>query len=342
VAFVAVYVKSIVFYLTIQAMDNGRLDLNLLLTLEALLAERNVTKAAARLHLSQPAVSAQLSRLRDVFDDPLLIPAHRGMTPTAKALDLLGPLREALDQLRITFHSHKDFSPTRGKLTVTVACTDYVQAAVLMPFAVALRERAPGVRLAIRHWDPASMEQQLSRGEIDLAITTPDPSHVHLRTCHLFTETYVLIGRRGHPSLRSGLTAEEFVKLEHVIVSPSGGAFTTPIDEALAALGLRRQVVMSAASFLFVPEIVSSSDLVALVPRRQLRSQADRLVLVDIPWLSEQFDISLIWHERSHGHAGHRWIRDLVVEVAADEGKGVRMPDLARAGGATKADRMSA
>jgi DNA-binding transcriptional LysR family regulator len=98
---------------------------------------------------------------------------------------------------------------------------------------------------------------------------------------------------------------------------------------------------MSAASFLFVPEIVSSSDLVALVPRRQLRSQADRLVLVDIPWLSEQFDISLIWHERSHGHAGHRWIRDLVVEVAADEGKGVRMPELARAGRATKADRRS-
>jgi DNA-binding transcriptional LysR family regulator len=84
---------------------------------------------------------------------------------------------------------------------------------------------------------------------------------------------------------------------------------------------------MSAASFLFVPEIVSSSDLVALVPRRQLRSQADRLVSVDIPWLSEQFDISLIWHERSHGHAGHRWIRDLVVEVAADDGKRVRMPD---------------
>lgn len=263
------------------------------------------------------------------------------MTPTAKALDLLGPLREALDQLRFTLHSHKDFSPTRGKLTVTIACTDYVQAAVLMPFAVALRQRAPGVRLAIRHWDPASMELQLSRGEIDLAITTPDPSHVHLRTRHLFTETYVLIGRRDHPSLRPGLAAEEFVKLEHVIVSPSGGAFTTPIDEALAALGHRRQVVMSAASFLFVPEIVSSSDLVALVPRRQLRSQADRLVLVDIPWLSEQFDISLIWHERSHGHAGHRWIRDLVVEVAADEGKGVRMPELARAGRATKADRRS-
>src|SRR3954466_3372243 len=90
------------FLATIHRMDTRRLDLNLLVTLEALLAERNVTRAAARLHLSQPAVSAQLNRLRKLFDDPLLIPAQRGMTPTAKALELLEPLRQALDQVRTT------------------------------------------------------------------------------------------------------------------------------------------------------------------------------------------------------------------------------------------------
>ena len=106
------YVKLIDLGDTIQMVDTTRIDLNLLVTLEALLAEQNVTRAAARLHLSQPGVSAQLSRLRDLFDDPLLVPAHRGIL-TAKALELLGPLRQALDQLRDTLQAQKQFSPAR-------------------------------------------------------------------------------------------------------------------------------------------------------------------------------------------------------------------------------------
>src|ERR1700722_13760899 len=122
-------------------MDSRRLDLNLLITLEALLVERNVTNAAARLHLSQPAVSAQLNRLRNVFDDPLLIPAQRGMTPTAKAIELLVPLRQALDQVRATVATHSNFDPAKAKLVVVIACTDYLQAAVVMPLVVKLRTK---------------------------------------------------------------------------------------------------------------------------------------------------------------------------------------------------------
>jgi DNA-binding transcriptional LysR family regulator len=305
-------------------MDTTRIDLNLLVTLETLLAERNVTKAAARLNLSQPAASAQLNRLRDVFDDPLLVPARRGMIPTAKALELLGPLRQALDQVRGTLQSHRDFSPARATLTVTVACTDYIEAAVVMPLVLALRQKAPGVRIAVRHWAPALLETQLASGEVDLGIATPDPDQPHLRWSHLFDETYVLIGRFGHPRLKRKLTIEEFVALEHVIVSPSGGSFTSPIDDALAALGHRRKVVMSASSFLFIPEIVATSDLVGLVPRRLLQRPSDRLTLVEVPWLAEQFNVSMIWHERSHGHAGHRWIRDLIAELTAREAQSHR------------------
>lgn len=299
-------------------MDIERIDLNLLRTLEALLAERNVTRAAARLHLSQPAVSAQLARLRAAFDDPLLVPAHRGMTPTAKALELAGPLRQALDQLRQTLHGHRDFSPERAALMVSIACTDYVQAAVVLPLVVALRRRAPGVRVAVRHWSPAAVERQLADGEVDLAISTPDPDQAHLRRRHLFDETYVLIGRRGHPGLGDGLTIEAFCRLDHVIVSPSGGGFTSPIDDALATLGHRRVVVMSASSFLFVPRIVATSDVVALVPRRLLREAAEDLTVIELPWLAERFEVALIWHERSHGHAGQRWVRDLIVELGAE------------------------
>jgi DNA-binding transcriptional LysR family regulator len=301
-------------------MDIDRIDLNLLATLEALLAERNVTKAAARLHLSQPAVSAQLARLRDVFEDPLLVPAHRGMTPTAKALELAAPLRRALDQLRSTLRDHRDFASERSTLTVSLACTDYVQAAIVPALMPPLRRRAPGVRLSVRHLMPAVLERQLADGEVDLAIATPEPAHAHLRDRHLFDETYVLIGRKGHPGLHDELTIEDFALLEHVIVSPAGGGFASPIDDALAALGHRRHVVMSAASFLSVPLIITTSDLVALVPRRLLRDASDHLAIIDLPWLAETFEVGLIWHERTHGHAGHRWMRDLIVELTADSG----------------------
>jgi DNA-binding transcriptional LysR family regulator len=296
-------------------MDSKRLDLNLLVTLETLLVEQNVTKAATRLHLSQPAVSAQLSRLRREFDDPLLIPAQRGMTPTAKAIELLDPLRQALDQVRATLATHRNFDPAKAKLTVAIACTDYLQAAVVKPLVVELRTRAPGVRVALRNLDTPQLEAQMARGDVDLALMTPQAAPPSLRTRHLFDERYVLIGRRNHPRLQDGITVEEFAQLEHVIVSLGGGGFVTPVDNALATLGHSRNAVLSAASFLFVPEIVSQSDFVALVPERLVHDRTDKLKLIDCPFPVEGFAVGMVWHERSHGHSGQRWIREAIVSV---------------------------
>jgi DNA-binding transcriptional LysR family regulator len=296
-------------------MDSRRLDLNLLVTLETLLVEQNVTRAAVRLHLSQPAVSAQLSRLRHEFDDLLLIPAQRGMTPTAKAVELLEPLRKALDEVRAIVATHRNFNPAKAKLTVTIACTDYLQAAVVKPLVVELRTRAPGVRVALRNLDMPQLEAQMARGDIDLVLMTPQVAPPGLRTRHLFDERYVLIGRRKHPRLRDGITVEEFAKLEHVIVSLGGSSFVTPVDSALAALGHRRNAVLSAASFLFVPEIVSGSDFVALVPERLVRDRADKLKVMDCPFPVEGFAVGMVWHERSHGHSGQRWIRETIASL---------------------------
>lgn len=298
-------------------MDTKRLDLNLLVTLETLLVEQNVTKAAARLNLSQPAVSAQLNRLRHEFDDPLLIPAQRGMTPTAKAMELLDPLRQALDQVRATVVSHRNFDPAEAKLTVSIACTDYLQAVVVKPLVVELRMRAPGVRVALRNLDVPQLDAQMARGDVDLALMTPQAASPSLRTRHLFNERYVLIGRRKHPRLREGITVEEFAEMDQVIVSLDGGGFVTPVDSALADLGHRRNAVLSAASFLFVPEIVSYSDFVALVPERLVRDRADKLMVIDCPFPVEGFAVGMVWHERSHGHGGQRWIREAIVSLMA-------------------------
>lgn len=298
-------------------MNTKRLDLNLLVTLEALLVEQNVTRAASRLHLSQPAVSAQLSRLRDMFDDPLLVPAQRGMTPTAKALDLLEPLRQALDQVRSTVAQHGNFDPARARLTVNIACTDYLQAALAQPLILDLRTRAPGVRVALRNLDVLQLETQLARGEVDLALMTPSAAAPGLRTRHLFDERYVLIGRKGHPRLRRNLSIEQFAQLEHVVVSLRGGDFVTPVDHALAALGHQRRVVLSAASFLFLPQIVAQSDFVALVPQQLVRDRAGELKIVECPLSVPGFEVGMVWHERNHGHQGQRWVREAMVELVA-------------------------
>jgi DNA-binding transcriptional LysR family regulator len=144
---------------------------------------------------------------------------------------------------------------------------------------------------------------------------TPQAAPPSLRTRHLFAERYVLIGRRKHPRLRPGITVEEFARLEHVVVSLCGGGFVTPVDDALAAFGLKRNVVLSAASFLVVPDIVSQSDFVALVPQRLVRDRAEQLELIDCPFPVEGFAVGMVWHERSHGHSGQRWIRETIASM---------------------------
>lgn len=295
-------------------MDTKRLDLNLLVTLEALLEEQNVTRAAARLHLSQPAVSAQLSRLRDMFNDPLLVPAHRGMMPTAQALELLSPLRIALDQVRETLTTHQHFEPAQATLTITIACTDYLQVVFGLAIMNELRRQAPGIRIAMRSLEPSGLEAQMARGEVDIALMTPEEAPQVLRTRPLYNETYVLIGCRNHSQLSDEMTIEEYLQLEHVVVSLSGGNFSTQVDQVLQALGYRRNVVLSTSSFLFVPEIVANSPLVALVPRRLVAHRYD-LKMVESPIRSLGFKVGMVWHERNHGHSAHRWVREHIAHV---------------------------
>jgi len=210
---------------------------------------------------------------------------------------------------------HGHFDPARARLTVAIACTDYLQAAVVQPLVQVLRAKAPGVRVAIRNLEMAQLEEQMARGDVDLALMTPAAAPASLRTRHLFDERYVLIGRRDHVSQPWVVTVAEFAQLEHVIVSLRGGDFQTPVDDALAALGHERNVVLSAASFLFVPEVVSQSDFVALVPERLVLNRADKLQLLAPPFPVEGFAVGMVWHGRSHAHSGQRWIRETVVSL---------------------------
>jgi DNA-binding transcriptional LysR family regulator len=314
-----VSLKSRLLRAAIDLMDTKKLDLNLLVTFESLLAERNVSRAATRLGLSQPAVSAQLARLRDVFGDRLFVPSQRGIVPTARALELEAPLRAALDDVRGVVSSGRSFDPTRAELIVKIAASDYVQSAVLGAFAVDLRTRAPGVRIAAVPLDARALVKQAETGDVDLAIMTPSTAPSTLRHRHLLEETYVCVLRRRHPEVSGRLALQTFLALEHIIVSPRGAGFWGPADEALAALGYRRRIVLSVSSFLVVPQIVSRSNLAALIPQRIANDFGRMLHVHKAPIEVEGFSLSLIWHERTHAHAAHRWIRDALIDWVQPE-----------------------
>ncbi len=289
-------------------MDSN-LDLNLLVALDVLLAERNVTRAAKRLNLSQPALSAQLARLRDVFGDPLLVPAQRGMLPTQRALDLQEPLRRALDEVRGVLAAGAGFDPAAASLTARIAASDYTQQAVLLPLVLDLARDAPGIGFAFRTIDAANLVAQMERGEVDLALMTPETAPERLRMRVLFDERYVAIVRRDHPAVGEHLDLDTFCTLDHVVVSPQGGGFVGPADVALAAHGRARRVAISAPGFLIVPEIVAKSEMIALVPERMARRDDPRFRVLEPPLPVPGFSIAMVWHGRTDAHPAHRWLR---------------------------------
>ena len=288
-----------------------RLDLNLLVTLDVLLAEHNVTRAARRLNFSQPSVSVHLAKLRDIFKDPLLLPGPRGMRPTARAEALREPLREALAAVERAVSPTAPFDPAAADRIWRVAASDYSESTVIHPALAGLRAAAPGTRLAVLESVPTRIARQAERGEIDLAFHTTEGAPPNLRRRALFTERYVLAGRAGHPRLKRRPTLAQFCALDHVIVSPDGGGFDGATDIALRAIGATRRVVLSVPHFLFLVSVIASSDLVAMVPSRLVNGSA-ALRVVEAPLDVPGYEMSMLWHERSHRDPAHRWLRDFI------------------------------
>jgi DNA-binding transcriptional LysR family regulator len=303
-------------------VDIERLDLDLLVTLDTLLAERNVTRAAGRLNLSQPALSARLNRLRDIFEDPLLLPAQRGMLPTQRALELQAPLHEALDGVRRVVAESAQFEPSSAVAAIAIAASDYGQYSILMSIASVLRTEAPGIRIVWRTIDASALTAQMERGEVHLAVMTPETAPEPLRMRKLYRERYVAIARADHPVVHGKIDLEAFCALDHVVVSPQGGGFSGPADAALEAIGRSRHVVLSAPGFLIVPEIIARSDLIALVPYRIARDRADRLQIVEPPLAVPGFEIAMVWHDRTTTHPLQRWLRERIAVLADPDSGG--------------------
>lgn len=297
-------------------MNNNirNLDLNLLKAFDALMDEGSVTRAAQRLMLSQPAVSAMLTRLRDNFDDPLFVRSQRGMVPTERAIALANPIKRVLADINLLLQPVR-FEPLAAQMTYTIAATDYALKAVIVPLTLELKKQAPGVRVAVINVNNDNLAQQMEQGVVDLALVTPQTTPDELHSRALYDEQYVCMMSADHPVAASGkITLDQFCYLEHILVS-NQGRFWGPTDDALAAMQLKRHVGLSVNSFLVLPEILRTTDMIAVVPRR-LACRHDNLVIVDTPLEVKGFTKSMAWHERSHRDPSHQWIRALCLEVS--------------------------
>ncbi len=291
--------------------DIRKLDLNLLKAFDALLDERSVTQAAARLSLTQPAVSGMLTRLRENFDDPLFVRTSRGIVPTQRALALAPTLKRVLGDIQVMLQP-TSFDPATATLRWSVAATDYALQAVLLPFLRQLRQLAPGIQVVAHPVEDASVYSQLERGELDLALMTPDSTPDNLHLSPLYQEEYVCVVRADHPVITEGeLSLDRFCELDHALVSYSGGGLQGVTDHALAAQGRTRRVALSVPSFLVLMEVLRCSDLVAMLPRR-LVSRAQGLAVVNTPLAIPGFTKSMAWHERAHNDPAQRWLRELM------------------------------
>lgn len=303
-------------------MDISADRLKLLVALDQLLEHGNVTRAANQLGISQPALSAQLARLRELMGDPLLVPARggRGMILTAQASAMKEPLRMALLQLRHVFDPPAAFTPTESERTFTLILNDNAAAMLAGPLiAAAQRVDGRGIRMAFLH-PGHDIAGALESGAADMAIGSPLEAQDGLICRPLLRDTYQVACRPG--LLDGPMDLDTYISLPHVMVSAVGGRFNSAIDATLARLGRERWVSVSVQSYAVAPTVAMQSDCLCTLPRRFLARYRPQLDIHDLPFDLADFTLSAVWHARADADPAHIWLREQLFELAAQQPKG--------------------
>lgn len=300
-------------------MNLGSVDLNLLVAFEALMIERNVTRAARAIGLSQPAMSNALHRLRATFDDQLFIRSYSGMIPTAAARSMFSSIRPALEKLRETLESPPAFDPATSDHIFHIVASDYAEVLLVNRMASLLKLNLDNIALRLYH--PSSLFQPPDVRELaetyDLAVGFyPEPTALDtaLRSIRLWDDRNIVVARRGHQSIKQKLSVKMYAEAHHVAVffKTEGPGL---IDTLLAQQGLRRHQSVLVPDFSSVPHIVNSSDLIATIPEKFAKLYAHlNLRLLDVPFVMPPFRLAALWHERRESDPAHRWLREKLTE----------------------------
>ncbi|MDB5767627.1 MAG: Transcriptional regulatory protein [Collimonas fungivorans] len=306
------------------------LDLNLLRVFDAVMTEQNLTRAASRLAMTQPAVSNALKRLRDTLNDELLIRTAHGVKPTQHAEELWPVVRRALTDLE-TAITPETFDVSRAHTTFQMAMAD-ATAALWLPGLVRTIERdAPQLNLRMVPLTTRDPRQMLLRGDVDLAVgffpgvaaqlaggqtTSASPIH-HER---LYTGEYVCVMHKNHPLANQVLTLDNYCASHHLLVSFSGRAHGL-IDETLAAMGRERRILLTVNQFFTAGRVVASSDLLTVLPRHLIGAtgMTGELVARELPFPTPAVHVDMLWHERDSRNPAHKWLRAHLSETAHEK-----------------------
>jgi len=297
------------------------LDLNLLRVFDAVMIEQNLTRAAGRLAMTQPAVSNALRRLRDALHDELLIRTAHGVKPTPRAEALWPAVRHALSELEEAITPEQNFDISTAQTTFRLAMADATAALWLPALVRSIEREAPGLTVRMSPLTTREPRPMLLRGDIDVAVgffpgvtaqlaAGQGVSVSPIRHEQLYSGSYVCVMRKTHPLAKEELTLDAYCSARHLLVSFSGRA-NGLVDEALARLGRERRILLTVNQFFTAGRVVTTSDLLMVLPRHLVASTGiiGSLVIKDLPFRMPKVHVDMLWHERDSRNPAHKWLR---------------------------------
>jgi DNA-binding transcriptional LysR family regulator len=296
----------------------SRIDLNLLVVLDAIYTEGGITKAAAKLHLTQPAISHSLGRLRELFRDELFAREGRAMVPTPLARNLIEPVRRALRGLEVTLNELESFDPATTQKRFNVAVRDVFEATLLPPLLAQATATAPSVDIAAVQVERREFESELAGGTLDAALDVLLPLSDQVRHRRISLDRLVVVARKNHPAVRRGLTLATYLKQHHVLVSSrrTGPGLE---DVELSRQGLSRRIRLRCQHYFAACRVVSETDLVLTMPGNYARI-ANRQFgnkILPLPFEMPPLDAYLYWHANVENEPANRWLREQVIAAFA-------------------------
>lgn len=297
-----------------------KIDLHLIKVLHTVLTERSVSKAAIRLGMHQPAVSACLKRLRSASGDPLLVRSGAFMVPTEAGLRMVEPSAQLLRSAEVLFSDAREFIPSTARHVFRIAASDYLAPSFLPKLVASIKTQAPYAAIEILPLTPASdYRAQLASGEADIVIGNWPSLPADMHQASLFSDDVVCLVSQKHPAVRRGWDSADWLKAEHIAPGATHLGAKGVIDGHLLDLGLQRNVVARCSHFGLIPAMVASTLLVLTTGRRYCEGFVKTLPVVVVPCPVDfpKMVYYQLWHERTHASAANRWLRERVKAVAS-------------------------
>jgi DNA-binding transcriptional LysR family regulator len=301
-------------------MELEKIDLNLLVVFSHLFREKRMLRVAENLGMSQPGVSNALNRLRHLLNDELFIRTSRGMEPTSYAIQIAGPVSEALGQLRDTLNVRAPFDPAMSTRRFTIAMTDIGEIDFLPGLMVGMRRIAPSVMINTVRNTAVHLREEMENGQVDLAVGLLPDLQTNFFKRQLTVSEYVCLFRRGHVLDKQRITLDEFVAADHLVVVSAGTGHCLA-DEEFERRGIARNIKLRIPHFAAVGYLLHDSNLITTVPRRLVNRCVGPfdLTSVPVPFELPSISINLFWSARYHRDPANQWLRTMMVEAFSRE-----------------------